>query len=219
MERHLLRSGAPRLQLTVLVLMTGLIGLFTSACLLHLGMETMTPRYVISVAVAYGSFLVLVWLWITCQQRRRNRVAKKSRSKRISGATTEQEPFVESRVTTPKPLPRWVEELNIDESIVVLLIGVGAVSIFFVIWQLASAIVYAPEFLAEIFLDGVFSAALYSRLSRIEHRHWLKSAFARTKAPFFWTLVFFVFVGSVSRYYAPEAISIGGLVRHLTLSR
>jgi hypothetical protein len=80
---------------------------------------------------------------------------------------------------------------------------------------LISAIAFAPDFMAEVFLDGVFTAALYRRLSRIEHRHWLKSAFARTRAPFLWTLLFFAFVGGVAHQYAPEAISISGVVRHV----
>jgi hypothetical protein len=64
-----------------------------------------------------------------------------------------------------------------------------------------------------VFLDGVFTAALYRRLSLIEHRHWLKSALARTRAPLLWTLLFFALFGSVAHWYAPEAISIGGVVQ------
>jgi len=105
---------------------------------------------------------------------------------------------------------------DLDEFVVIMLAVAGALSIFFVIWYMVSAIVLAPEVLAEIFLDGVFCAALYRRLSRIEHRHWLKSAFARTQAPFLWTLLFLTFAAVVSSRYAPEAISIGGVVRHLT---
>jgi hypothetical protein len=63
-------------------------------------------------------------------------------------------------------------------------------------------------------VDGVFSVALYRRLGRIEHQHWMKSVFARTKAPFLWTLLLFAFLGVVSARYAPEAVSIGGVARH-----
>jgi uncharacterized membrane protein len=102
-----------------------------------------------------------------------------------------------------------------DDILGALLLVAGVFSIVFVIWYLVSAIAFAPEITAEIFLDGVFSAALYRRLGRIEHRHWLQSAFTRTRAPFLWALLFFAFFGVVSRHYAPEAISIGGVVRHL----
>jgi phosphotransferase system glucose/maltose/N-acetylglucosamine-specific IIC component len=71
------------------------------------------------------------------------------------------------------------------------------------------------RFHAEVFLDGVLTPALYRRLSRIEHRHWLKSAFARTRAPFLWTLLFLICAGGEARQYAPEAISIGGVVRNM----
>src|SRR5271170_5085952 len=76
LERHLTRTGAPRLQMMILVWATASVGLLTSVCLLHLHMEMMALRYVISVTVAYGAFLGMVWLWIICQRRRWSRIAK-----------------------------------------------------------------------------------------------------------------------------------------------
>ena len=56
---------------------------------------------------------------------------------------------------------------DLDEFVVIMLAVAGALSIFFVIWYVVSAIVLAPEVLAEIFLDGVFCAALYRRLGSV----------------------------------------------------
>jgi hypothetical protein len=117
-------------------------------------------------------------------------------------------------------LPDGLDWLDIfdgpDELIGPALVLAAVISFLFVMGHFISAIAFAPDFMAEVFLDGVFSAALYRRLSRIEHRHWLKSAFARTKAPFLWTVLFFAFAGGVAHQYAPEAVSVGGVVRHMT---
>ena len=75
------------------------------------------------------------------------------------------------------------------------------------IWYVTSAVLLAPEFFAEVLLDGVFIAALY-------RRHWLQSVLARTATPFLWTLLFFVFAGILINRYAPEAVSIGGVICH-----
>jgi hypothetical protein len=207
-ERHLIRTGAPKSQIMLLVWLTGMAGLLTSVSLLHLHLEIMAVRYILSVTVAYGTFLALVWLWIVCQGRRWNRIARRA---------PRTQPVTDLWELSSMDLD-WLDFLDLmemGEVIGPLLLVAAAFSIVFVLWYLISAIAFAPESLAEMFIDGVISAALYRRLKRIDHRHWLQSAFAKTRAPFLWTLLFFAFFGVVTRYYAPEAISIGGVFRHL----
>jgi hypothetical protein len=69
LERHLTRTTAPRLQMLVLVLVTSVVGLLTSVWLRHLHVNQMVHRYPISVVVAYGAVLSLVWMWIILQQK------------------------------------------------------------------------------------------------------------------------------------------------------
>jgi hypothetical protein len=190
-----------------LVLATGSIGLLTSFSLLHLHMENMMARYLISVAVAYGAFLGLIWLWILGHQRRWSRIAKAPFQRTVSPEA-------------PEPKDHFFLEglkilLELDEITVCVLLAAAVVSVFVVIGYLFSAIIYAPQLTAEIFLDGVFSAALYRRLSRIEREHWIRTAVVKTRVPFLWTLLFFGFFAFLSHRYAPEAISIGGVIRHL----
>jgi hypothetical protein len=195
---------------------TALLGLLTSIGLLQLHLHNMTLRYLISVVIAYAGFLGLVRFWIIYQQRTWERV----------GATGTR-PITARLTTQPKRKKPgegfswldWMDLLDIfDDFIVIALLIAGAISIFFVIWHVINFVALGPEFLAEVMLDGVFSAALYRRLDRIEHQHWMKTVFAKTKAPFLWTLLFFAFQGVVSARYAPEAVSIGGVIRHLLAS-
>jgi len=163
----------------------------------------------ISVAIAYAGFLGLVRFWILCQQRTWQRVGANG-TRPITARTPTQH-----KQGNPGDGFPWLDLLELfDELIVIALLIAGAISIFFVIWHVINFIALGPEFLAEVLLDGVFSAALYRRLGQIEHQHWMKTVFAKTKAPFFWTLLFFAFLGVVSARYAPEAVSIGGVVRH-----
>jgi len=196
----------PRLLMLTMVALTGSAGLLTSTILLRLRVHAMTWRYSISVVAAYSVFVGLIRLWMLAQ---RTRIAK-AEVPPPSGPDRPAEP-------PKKSLPDWLEWLDFfePESFTILLVVAAVTSIVFVIWYLVSMIALAPEFLAELLLDGVFSAALYRSLNRTERRHWLKTVIARTRAPFFWTLLFFVFLGAISQHYAPEAISIAGVIRHI----
>lgn len=63
-EKHLERRSYPRMQMMVIVSLTGASGLLASAALLRLGLGTMSIRYALSVLVAYCVFLGLLWMWI-----------------------------------------------------------------------------------------------------------------------------------------------------------
>ena len=67
-ESMLRRRGWPRLEMMLLVALTGLAGLLSSFCLLQLGVESMAVRYPIAVALAYLVFLGLMWVWLRARQ-------------------------------------------------------------------------------------------------------------------------------------------------------
>jgi hypothetical protein len=216
LRTHLFRTSRPRSQTLTLVSATALLGLLTSIALLHLHLHNMALRYSISVAIAYAGFLGLVRIWILYQQKTWQRVG--AIGTRPIPARAPNQPKQQS----PDDGFSWLYLLDILDNfgdleglLIVALFIAGAISIFFVIWHVINFVVLGPEFLAEVLLDGVFGAALYRRLGQIEHQHWMKTVFAKTIAPFLWTLLFFAFLGAVSAHYAPEAVSIGGVLRHL----
>ena len=57
-------DGFPRLQMFLLVMLTGTAGLVASFVLLHGGVDSMLARYPLSVGCAYLVFLFLLWLWL-----------------------------------------------------------------------------------------------------------------------------------------------------------
>ena len=66
-RRHLARHGFPRLQIALIVALTGGFGLLSSFCLLHAGLGSMALRYPLALGLAYLFFLFLVWLWLRTQ--------------------------------------------------------------------------------------------------------------------------------------------------------
>ena len=57
-------DGHPRLQMSLMVMLTGLAGLSASFVMLHAGVGSMGVRYPLATAAAYGAFLFLLWLWL-----------------------------------------------------------------------------------------------------------------------------------------------------------
>ena len=57
-------DGFPRLQMSLLVILTGGFGLLSSFGLLHAGLGNMALRYPFALSLAYAFFLLLLWLWL-----------------------------------------------------------------------------------------------------------------------------------------------------------
>lgn len=63
-QRDLERNSFPRLQMTLLVGITGASGFAASSLLFHMGLHTMWLRFLLAFGVAYGVFLALLGLWL-----------------------------------------------------------------------------------------------------------------------------------------------------------
>ena len=67
-RKRLLRRGLPRLQMFGLLVLTGATGFLSSFVLLKSGVDSMTLRYPVAVALAYGAFLLLLRIWLHLQR-------------------------------------------------------------------------------------------------------------------------------------------------------
>ncbi|HEY9420995.1 MAG TPA: hypothetical protein VIW92_06255 [Thermoanaerobaculia bacterium] len=67
-KERLLRHGLPRLEMSILLALTGASGFLTSFLLLKGGVVSMALRYPVAVMVAYGVFLLLLRIWLAIQQ-------------------------------------------------------------------------------------------------------------------------------------------------------
>ncbi|HNA30895.1 MAG TPA: hypothetical protein PK437_12635 [Thiobacillaceae bacterium] len=64
LRARLVRDGYPRLQMSLIVLLTGGVGFLAASLLLKAGMDTMWLRYLCAFVVAYPAYLLLLWLWL-----------------------------------------------------------------------------------------------------------------------------------------------------------
>lgn len=67
-KKRLERQSLPRLQMSVLLALTGATGFLSSFILLKLGVDSMALRYPVAVALAYGVFLLLLRIWLRLQR-------------------------------------------------------------------------------------------------------------------------------------------------------
>lgn len=228
LERH----GFPRLQMFLLVALTGGAGFLASVSLHSAGLAEMWLRYLAALAVAYAVFLVLLWLWLRTDSSDYVDVGDFSFDTTSSGqpnscyhggggdfggggasssfgssSDSSASEGIGDVVGEAAGFVPDADELAIP---IILLVVVAAMlfSSLFIVYS-------APVLFAELLVDGALSASLYRRLRGLESRHWLETAIRKTVAPFVMTAVVVSSCGYVMSLYVPEADSMGDVIRHL----
>jgi hypothetical protein len=237
------RRGYPRLQMMLLVALTGGSGFLCSFALLHSGLDEMWLRYLICVGAAYVVFLVLLWFWLRftvedfdpldaidaasdlADLLPRNGLQgthwQGSGGKfggggggRFEAAT---ESISEDVVETDMPLEHAADAAGAaDELAIPVFILVLVASLLAGILFVSFSIVYsAPALFAELLLDGVLATTLYRRLRKLETRHWLETAIRQTFKSFLIAASVLVLSGWLMGLYAPEARSLGAVLARI----
>ncbi|MBA2433813.1 MAG: hypothetical protein M3480_02755 [Verrucomicrobiota bacterium] len=208
LERYLDRRSAPRLILSVLLILTGTAGLLISVLLLHAGLEAMSIRYPIAVLTGYGVFLLLLRFWVEFERARFN-----PESGEIDADLEMTEPNESSWANRPRS-GSWLDSLDwldfsdgfdLEGCIPALLIGIflALVGLFFF------AIFSAFALIAEVFLDAFIITVLYRHLRVAAQEHWLGTAVRKTWWPALLTAALLGVAGWGLQALAPSAHSIG----------
>lgn len=236
------RDHWPRLQMMLIVMLTGLAGLLSSFLMLHAGVMSIGLRYFFAMCSAYIMFLLLLWIWM------RTRGSELD----VPGPDDAAD-LADLAMELPAPrLPSFsghggafdgggasgdyldsdavagVADLVDDagDGIGKAVSGVAAaddaaIPIAVVLLGLAILfsslfVVYsAPVLFAELLVDGVLSAGLYNRLRHADRRHWLETALRRTALPFILTAVVVTGAGLWMGHIAPGAHSLGEVLRYV----
>lgn len=224
------RDGYPRLQMVMLVSLTGAAGLLVSYLLLDAGLREMWLRYLISMGAAYLVFLMLLWIWLRARSDDGLDISDPgigpsdpdcvgSYSGKgggfdgggASGNYDSGSSVLEFGKDGSKAVDgaldaaAGADELAVPLAVVLLIIA-GLVSSLF----LVSSVIYSsPLLFAELMVDGMLSASLYRRLRGIDSRHWLETAISRTVWPFLLATVLICAAGWGMSVYAPEAQTVG----------
>ncbi|MGC3984355.1 MAG: hypothetical protein QM777_06260 [Pseudorhodoferax sp.] len=232
MTERLSRDAFPRLQMALIVALTGGFGLLASFVLLRLGVDAMALRYPLALCCAYGFFLFLVWLWLRTNAAdyadlpglpdALPRLPERAPGLRSGaggdfgggGASASFDDAVAADTSPTGALGNAAsataegEELAIPLVAIALAVGLALASLY---------VVYiAPVLFAEVLVDGALSYALFRHLRGQDPAHWLSSTVRRTVLPFAATAVFVALVGAGMAAYAPGAQSIGQVMAHAT---
>ena len=228
------RDSFPRLQMALLVALTGGFGLLASFTMLQMGVDSMAVRYPLALACAYPFFLLLIWLWLRTNADDYVDVPDITdlipRSGRPTGVPefrsgggdfggggasgTFEGPLNALDGAAAEPLKSVsdsvgsvadADEFAIPLVVIVLAIGIAFASLY---------IVYiAPVLFAEVLVDGALSYALLRRLRGQAPGHWLSSTVRKTVVPFAVTAAFVGAAGAAMAAYAPGATSLGEVMK------
>lgn len=244
------RDGYPRLQMSLLVALTGGAGLLASFLLLHsAGVGAMHLRYPAAVGCAYLAFLFLLWLWL--RTKADDYLDGSIDIPDLSGMGSPgidtlpdfggaggdfggggaSGNFVMDDALSPASLPvgdgdgigavgEAVGEVvgGADEGAIPLAVALLVAALVAVLLFATFYIVYlAPALFAELLVDGALSASLYRRMRGLQTRHWLESALRRTAVPFAVTAAGLALIGYALHAYAPEAHTLGEVLRHFRM--
>lgn len=226
MRARLLREGFPRIQMFILVTLTGLAGFGASAAMLLAGIDTMALRYVLAMGVAYVVFLLLLWLWLRTRAEEyvdalptyggggEGTASADAQAGFAGGGGTfdgggasanvdfgPKDSGIDAIAEKPLEAIGQADEAAIPLAIVLVALGI-VLSSLFVIWS-------APVLFAEILVDALLATGLYRRLRTLDPRHWMFAALRRTLLPFVLTTLAAGAAGWGMQAHAPEARSLG----------
>jgi len=238
MRARLLRESFPRVQMFILVSLTGLAGFGASAGMLAAGIDTMALRYLLAMGLAYIVFLSLLWLWLRTSAAdyvdrlsldgfgsdgvgaggpgggasggHAEPVAGGGGTFDGGGASANVDFGSEEGGSLEAIVEKPLDAIgNADEGAIPLVVILLALGI-----ALSSLFVVwsAPVLFAEILVDALLAAGLYRRLRVLDVRHWMRSAVRRTIIPFVLTTLVVTGAGWAMQHHAPEARSLGEVI-------
>ncbi|MFD2367078.1 hypothetical protein ACFSQR_11220 [Pseudoduganella sp. GCM10020061] len=230
------RDSFPRLQMFLLVGLTGGAGFLASYLLLHAGLVQMWLRYLAALGIAYVVFLGLLWTWLrtraadyldvpidvvahgggggdahACYSGQGGTFDGGGASGSYEVADAKASFIAGQGAGAPEPGAVASAGDAALEAVTEPEAIPFAVIIFFATLLFSSLFMVhsAPILFAELVVDGVLSASLYHRLRGLPPSHWLETAIARTWWPFVLTALMLVAAALWMEGQAPGAHSIG----------
>jgi hypothetical protein len=240
LRRLIEHAHAPRLQMMLIVALTGAGGFLASAFLLSFGVEALWLRYALAVVLAYLVFLFLLWSWLRLRHDdlvdgidlidatlRAGAPAPCEFGGGAFGGGGAGGSFDDA----PAPASHAVAHASAGDAAPPKAGGglseaaAGALdldelaAVVVAIAALAGALLAvfslvwaAPVLLAELVFNAALAAGLYRRLRGVRGEHWLRTALRRTAGPFAVVALLFAVAGGALQHVVPEARSIGQVV-------
>ena len=220
------RQQYPRLQMMIIVLLTGTAGFIASVVMLHFGVTTMALRYFLALCIAYAMFLFIIWVWLRWGADSGDIVDIAD-----PGGWAGPQPSAPGYSGHGGTFDGGGASANYDSSSALsdgggkvldgVDVDIGDAGIPLAVAALIAGVVFcalfivysAPLLFAELLVDGLLSASLYRRLRGLERHHWLQTALRRTVWPFVFAAVSVIAIGVCLSMYTPGAHSIGEAIK------
>ncbi|MEH6414020.1 hypothetical protein [Pseudomonas sp. CGJS7] len=241
LRAYLERAHWPRVQMSLIVLLTGAVGFLASFSLLELaGLGHMALRYPLATVCAYLAFLGLLWTWARtrCHDAWQELDAPDFSSGPHpsapncggswqggggqSGGGGSSSGFESQASPMPLQTHSSHSQLSSKDSDSGFSLLDGADDFGWVLIAIAAAlgaaiaaswvVWIAPGLMAELVLDVALAGGLYRRLRKIDSQHWLHTALRATAIPFLVVALMAGLAGYAGARYAPGADSFGDVV-------
>ena len=234
-RQDLQQHGWPRLQMALIVALTGAAGFLASHLLRLAGIDAMLLRYPMAVLLAYGVFLLLMWIWIrwcwdnvldglspdvgsgspsprgSAVESPWSGVGGRSGGGGASASWNESAPVIAGDAGE-LPLTGLAE----DEAGLPLLAILGIVALAATVLLASVWVVWsAPVLMAELLVDAAIAGGLYRRMQGMQQQGWWRVCVSHTIWPLLGLLVFFTVVGWLAQELAPGAVSLAQAFRAL----
>jgi hypothetical protein len=216
-RKRFIARGYPRLVVSLILGLSGLVAFGFSASALALGLDHMPMRYLLATIAGYGVFLALIRVWIALHRigwhvdlpvpdlgglpsHTSNAAFGGGRSGGAGATGSWQSPSI--------AVPDI--DVDVDEGWPLLLAAVlflgGVIAMLYVVYA-------APVLLAEVALDAALVTGIYRKLRKQDAGHWLGSALRHTWLPALIAAICMYAAGMALEVAAPDARSIGDVVR------
>jgi len=204
--------------MTLLLGVSGTAVALASFLLLRAGLDSMALRYPIAVAAGYGTFLLLLRLWLRIQADGRSVLESADGGVDLcdaawywGGGRTHCGRDLSSPLGEWKGLDLDAEELGLL-CLVLLVAALGVLTCLYFVWM-------APSLLAELLVDGLILTGVHRVVRLRSVVHWLPGVFRRTWFPTMCLMFFVGLCGFALQRLAPDAVSIGPAVAKIVRGR
>jgi len=232
-RQHLRERGWPRLQMTLIVALTGAAGFLASHLLRLAGIDAMLLRYPMAVLLAYGVLLMWIWIrwrWDNVLDGLSPDVGSGSPSPRGSavespwggvggrsgggGASASWNESAQAGGGDAGELP--LTGLAEDEAGLPLLAILGIVALVASVLLASVWVVWsAPVLMAELLVDAAIASGLYRRMQGMHEQGWWWVCVTHTIWPLLGLLLFFVVLGGLAQELAPDATHLLQVIQAL----
>lgn len=221
-EQHLRSRKRPRLEMSLIVGLSGLSALLGAFLMLRCGLDSMALRYPIAVLLAYGVFLGLLRLWLVLHTRPGSSAPSVDVSDGCDAAELGLEmgrsaaQAADVAGDAMKSSETMVDGFDADADAFLFLAAMA-----FVTGLLASAYVIwtAPTLLAELVVDSILIVGLHRRWRHRIPADWWRGTVRRTWIPALTMALAFGMGGFALQQASPGSRSLGPALRDLCSRR